>query len=317
MKKIFLAALAVLFCQFVDAQKFELLPFGDMNSWVTREIKESAIIGGDEKKVYAIGPNTTVRGAVPYRASGGSPWASSNVMARVAGITKTSNAVFPEVRSGANRCAKLTTMLENCRAIGIINIDVLVSGSIFLGEMLEPIKSTSDPYSKMDMGIPFTKRPKALRYDYKLTIPSGEMIYAPGFGRKRTIRHADRAEVVVLLQRRWEDAEGNLHAKRVGTGRELLARSTSDWVNGHSLPIYYGDISHQPYYRSYMGLLPADKSYCARNSQGKNVPVIEEGWDSADATPTHLIVLMSSGSGAPYTGAVGTTFCVDNVGLVY
>ncbi len=35
-------------------------------------------------------------------------WASSNVMAKVMGVTKVSNAVFPEERSAGNRCAKLT-----------------------------------------------------------------------------------------------------------------------------------------------------------------------------------------------------------------
>ena len=34
-------------------------------------------------------------------------------------------------------------------AIGIINIDVVVAGTIFLGRMFEPIKSTSNPMSKM------------------------------------------------------------------------------------------------------------------------------------------------------------------------
>ncbi len=31
-----------------------------------------------------------------YKNMGGSPWATSNVMARVAGITKTNTSVFPE-----------------------------------------------------------------------------------------------------------------------------------------------------------------------------------------------------------------------------
>ena len=33
-------------------QKVEILPFGNMDQWVTREIKESGIIGGNTKKVY-------------------------------------------------------------------------------------------------------------------------------------------------------------------------------------------------------------------------------------------------------------------------
>ena len=68
---------------------------------------------------------------------------------------------------------------------------------------------------------------------------------------------------------------------------------------------------------SAMGLLPDKKSYYARNSKGKMVPVHEVGWDSADATPTHMIVMFSAGSGEPYLGTVGLTLWVDNVALAY
>ena len=140
-------------------QKVEPLPFGDFNSWVTREIKESRLIGGDVKKCYAIGPTRTITGDKPYTGTGGSPWATSNVMAKVMGITKVSNKVYPHDRGNGNKCAMLCTGMEHCQAIGIIDIDVVVAGTIFLGRMIEPIKSTSNPYQKMEMGIPFTGRP--------------------------------------------------------------------------------------------------------------------------------------------------------------
>jgi len=44
----------------------------------TREIKESGIIGGNTKKVYAIGPTETIVGAKPYANKGGSPWGTLN-----------------------------------------------------------------------------------------------------------------------------------------------------------------------------------------------------------------------------------------------
>lgn len=298
--------------------KKELIRYGDFNNWVTRNIQESHIIGGHTHQVYAIGPTQTIDGDKPYVNLGSSPWATSNVMAKVCGITKTSNAIFPEQRSPGNLCAKLTTRIENCKAIGIINIDVVVAGTMFLGQMFEPLKSTSDPYSKMEMGVPFTKRPKALVYDYKLFIPAdGTRLYSSGFGSKKTLPGSDKAEVFVYLQRRWEDADGNLYAKRVGTGRELLSKTTPDWVNNHHLVIHYGDISGEDFYRPYMNLLTEEKSYCARNSKGKNVPVKEVGWDSPDATPTHIMVMFSAGSGEPYVGTVGTEFLVDNVSLEY
>lgn len=300
------------------AQTIELIRYGDMEQWVTRNIKESRIIGGKTKQVYAIGPNAVIDGDTPYRGSGNSPWATSNVMAKVSGVTKTSNAVFPDARPGGGRCARLTAHMESCKALGIININVMVAGSMFLGRMIEPIKSTSDPYSKMEMGVPFTKRPKALVYDYELSIPdTNERIYSSGFSRQRTMPGHDNAEVIIYLQRRWEDADGNLYARRVGTGRELLSKSTSGWQNKHRLVVDYGDITGRPGYRSYLGLIPEAKSYYARNSNGKMVPVKEVGWDDAEATPTHIIVMFSAGSGEPYVGTPGLTFRVDNVGLEY
>lgn len=175
------------------ADKIEPIKYGNFDSWVTRNIHESAIIGGDTKQVYEIGPEKVINGSEPYVNLGGSPWATSNVMAKVCGITKTSNAVYPAEHQGHGRCARLTTHLERCKAIGIINIDVLVAGTIFLGRMFEPIKSTKDPYTKMEMGIPFTRRPKALQYDYCLTIPAGNSrLYSSGFGSKKLSRAPTR-----------------------------------------------------------------------------------------------------------------------------
>lgn len=302
----------------LSAQKPELINFGDFNQWVTRNIKESHIIGGNMRQCYAIGPTRTIDGSEPYTDTKGSPWASSNVMARVVGITKVSNALFPEDRAPGDKCARLSTIMEHCKAIGLINIDVVVAATVFLGKMFEPIKDTSDPYEKMEMGIPFTRRPVALVYDYRLTIPAdGVKTYSSGFGRKKTYPGTDKAEVFIILQRRWEDADGNIHAKRVGTGRELFDKSTQGWVNGHRLVVNYGDITGQPYFKPYMGLTPADKSYCALNTKGEVRPVVEEGWDSPDAKPTHLMVMFSAGSGEPYVGTLGTDFYIDNIALEY
>lgn len=313
-----LLALVSTFSAAYAADKVEPIRYGDFDNWITRNIHESALIGGETKQVYAIGPDKTIDGDEPYVNLGGSPWATSNVMAKVCGITKTSNAVYPAAHKGNGRCARLTTRLEHCKAIGLINIDVLVAGTIFLGRMFEPIKSTKDPYTKMEMGIPFTRRPKALQYDYSLTIPAGNSrLYSSGFGSKKIIAGSDKAEVFIILQRRWEDADGNLYAKRVGTGRELLDKSSRGWKTAHRLAVVYGDASKKPGFKSFQGLIPADKSYCACNSKGKIVPVKEVGWDDDGATPTHMMIMFSSGSGEPYIGTVGTDFLIDNVALVY
>ncbi len=298
------------------AEKVVPIKFGDMDHWVTRNIKESAVLGGNTKTVYAIGPTKTINGAKAYVPEGGSPWASSNVYAKVMGVVKTSNAVFPEAR-GAGKCAKLTTILEKAKAIGIINIEVLVSGSIFLGRMIEPITSSKNPYAKLDMGVPFTGRPTALQFDYKLLAPLEDRTQSTGFSAKKTILGRDFAEVYIILQRRWEDSKGNIHAARVGTGRRRLGATTKNWVNGYRIPVWYGDITKHQGYQSYMGLIPKDKSYSARNSKGKMVPVVEEKWDDANATPTHMLVMASSGCGTAFVGTIGMTLWVDNFALVY
>lgn len=312
-------AIAASMLSFVaTAETFTPLRYGDFNNWITRNIPESSIIGGNIKTLYEIGPTQTIDGAKAYANLGGSPWATSNVYARVMHINKGSNAVFPDERSGSDRCAKLTTIIERCKAIGIINIDVLVGGTIFLGKMLEPVSSTSDPYSKMEMGVPFTGRPKALRFDYKVLMPAeNTRVYSSGFGKKKTLQGRDNAEVFIILQRRWEDADGNLFAKRVGTGRERFNASTPGWINGHDLTVNYGDITSMPTYKHYMGLIPEEKSYYARNSKGKMVPVKEVGWDSPNAVPTHILVMASSASGEAYIGTPGLTLWIDNVGLLY
>ena len=317
MKKIALIiAIMAIAATGMKAEKLEPIKFGDFENWVTRVIKESGVIGGNTKKVYEIAPSTTINGAKAYRNMGGSQWATSNAYAKVMGVVKTSNAVFPD-KHGAGRCAKLTTLLEHVKAAGIVNMDVLVSGTIFLGKMLEPVSSTKNPYSKMEMGIPYTKTPKFLQFDYRLVAPAGAPIYSSGFGGKKTLSGRDNAEVFVILQHRWEDSKGNIHAERVGTGRERFGKTTMGWVNKHRIPIWYGDIRKHAGYKPYMGLISKEKSYYARNKKGKMVPVVEEKWAAAGTKPTHVMVMLSSGCGTAYTGTVGMTLWVDNVAFVH
>ncbi len=316
-----ISSLAILFMSVtVDAAALTLekVRYGDMNNWVTRNIKESSVIGGNSKQVYAIAPTRTINGSTPYKNLGGSPWATSNVLAKVSGITKTSNAVYPAVRSGADKCAKLCTQMEHVKVLGIINMDVMVAGSMFLGQMLEPISSTSNPYSKMEMGIPFTKRPIALVFDYKVDMPAtNSRVKSTGFSSKKTLPGHDSAVVFVFLQRRWEDSEGKIHAKRVGTAGEHFGQTTP-WKNKHQLKIKYGDASRQPGYAPYLALRSSkNNAYYARNSKGKMMPVIEEGWDDANAVPTHAVVMFSAGSGEPYVGTEGLTLYIDNVAFGY
>ena len=95
------------------AQEEELIKFADFERWMQRDIKESAIIGGKTISLYEIAPNahwTKENGKqnIAYTNQGGSPWATSNVYARVSGIHKTNACVYRDVH-GSGYCAKLVT----------------------------------------------------------------------------------------------------------------------------------------------------------------------------------------------------------------
>lgn len=311
-----LALAALLGCAALHAQeREELLPFGDMNQWIKREIKESSIIGGAQKEIYAVGPTQTIKGEIPYKPTGGSPWATSNVMAKVVGIVKTNSSVFPERRDGGY-CARLDTHMEGVKVFGVVDITVLAAGSLFLGEVHEPIKSTKNPNGLLLMGVPFTKHPKALRFDYKVRIADREKrIRATGFGRETDVDGKDHAAVVCLLQKRWEDKEGNVYASRVGTFAIQYDKSC-DWQNAATYTILYGDITHNPAYRADLMKLNAYE-YNTVNSRGKSVPIKEVSWAAPDEAPTHIILQFASSHGGAYIGTPGNSLWVDNVKLVY
>ena len=296
-------------------ERFVPFKYGDFNSWVTRHVKESGIIGGDTKTLYEVGPTQSISGNEPYTNKGGSPWGTSNVMAKVSGITKTNVSVFREKRD-AGYCAKLVTHIEKVKVLGLININVLAAGSLYLGDMKEPITGTKEGPQALNWGIPFTGRPKALRYDDKVAVASSpDRIRLTGFSGKSTIKGKDLAVTVLLLQKRHEDAKGNITAKRVGTLVITYDKSTQEWKNGATYEIWYGDIRRRKDYNAeLMGLRSTDY---ARNSHGKSVPVKETGFATAGEKPTHLVLQFSSSHGGAYIGSPGNTFWVDNVGLVY
>lgn len=298
------------------AQEKEVpISFGDMDRWVVREIQESGIIGGNTKFLYEVGPVDTIVGNVAYSNRGGSPWACSNVMAKVAGVVKTNTSVFPE-RRGDGWCARLETRYENVKVLGLVDIEVIAAGSIFLGSVHEPIKGTKNPQSMLQNGVPFTKKPKALRYDYKTkAFPGKDRIRSTGFSRKSRVDGADSIAVILLLQKRWEDKEGNIYAKRVGTMVQRYADSTPGWIDGATYPVLYGNITSRPEYRSYMRI-QVEERYTV-NSKGKSVPIQEIGWAEDGDMPTHMVLQFVSSHGGAYIGTLGTTFWVDNVKLVY
>ena len=289
--------------------------YGDMDNWIVREIHESGIIGGNTKWLYELGPSDTIVGNTAYRNMGGSPWATSNVMAKVAGVVKTNTSVFPEKR-GYGMCARMETRYESVKVFGLVDIEVIAAGSVFLGTVHEPIKGTKNPQAMLQSGVPFSKKPKALRFDYKVkAAPEKNRVRSTGFSRKSTVAGQDSLAVILLLQKRWEDAEGNVYSKRVGTMVQRYTESTPDWVNDATYPILYGNITSKPEYKPYMRI-QVEERYTL-NSKGKSVPIQEVGWAEPGEAPTHMVLQFTSSHGGAYIGSPGNTFWIDNVELIY
>lgn len=289
--------------------------YGDMDNWIVREIHESGIIGENTKWLYELGPSDTIVGNTAFRNMGGSPWATSNVMAKVAGVVKTNTSVFPEKR-GDGMCARMETRYESVKVFGLVDIEVIAAGSVFLGTVHEPIKGTKNPQAMLQSGVPFSKKPKALRFDYKVkAAPEKNRVRSTGFSRKSTVAGQDSLAVILLLQKRWEDAEGNVYSKRVGTMVQRYTESTPDWVNDATYPILYGNITSKPEYKPYMRI-QVEERYTL-NSKGKSVPIQEVGWAEPGEAPTHMVLQFTSSHGGAYIGSPGNTFWIDNVELIY
>ncbi len=307
--------IAVSYGQELTYEREELIPFGDMNSWTTRTIEESGIIGGALKDLYEIAPNQMIKGNNPYHNMGGSPWATSNVYARVAGISKTNCSVFPDFGI-EGRSAKLMTRIEKVKVLGVVNISVIAAGSVFLGSIIEPIRGTGNPQAMLDSGIPFAKSPKAIRYDYKTQLSgASNRLRITGFSPKKEVAGIDMPMMVLLLQKRWEDSAGNIHASRVGTIVVNYTASSDGWQKDATYPIIYGDATLSSQFIPAMAL--GHEQRYALNSRGVSTPILEESWASEGETPTHIVLQFASSHGGAYIGSPGNVMWVDNVRLLY
>lgn len=315
-----ISALTAFLVSFNASAQIKPIPFGNMEHWMVRQVDESGIIGGKTKFLYEVASGDTLRNNTPYVPNlKVSPWATSSVLAVVKGVTKSSCTVFPEYH-GKGRAARLETRIERVKVLGLINISVLATGTIFLGEIAEPVRDTKNPQAKLMMGIPFTERPKSIIYDYKFEqgAENGKRMKMTGFSRVQDIPGVNCAEMCLLLQKRWEGADGKVYAKRVGTAWVRYDKDTKSWVNANEVPIMYGNITKSPDFQLYMGLIEAgeDAPHC-KNSKGDAAPIHEVGWAAPGEKPTHIILRFSSGHGGAYVGSPGAMLHIDNVKLKY
>ena len=272
-------------------ERIEVLPGGDFETWTEKQIKESALIGGQTKTLYKI--------------SG--PWSSSNAHARALGVDKVSVSVTPE-RRGNGFCCRMESTLESVKAIGI-DFKALATGSIYTGKLLDVVglKQSSDPNSAIDMGVPFTGRPSALILDYKALIQDKTAVYAPAKTKVKPVEGHDKGHITLILQHRWEE-NGHVYAYRVGTAEQTIAQTT-EWQNDFRVPVVYGKAGEALHQLS-------NNRHKTHNSRGEMVCIEEVGF-RGDLEPTHLIVQISAGSMPPFTGCPGNVVWCDNIRLAY
>ena len=144
---------------------------------------------------------------------------------------------------------------------------------------------------------------------------AASLLLLTGFSRKTTVAGQDSIAAILLLQKRWEDKDGNIYSKRVGTMVQRYTESSNSWVNDATYPILYGDITKHPEYKPYMRI-QVEERY-ALNSQGKSVPIQEVGWAAEGELPTHIVLQFTSSHGGAYIGSPGNTMWIDNVELIY
>lgn len=291
--------------------------YGKFDQWCVREVKESAIIGGQTKYLYEFygDQDTTFTGKTPYKSPDGYLWRTNNVLAVVAGVVKTNNTIYPEQR-GDGYCARIETHIEEVKALGVVNMDVVCQGAFMVGVLPEPIRDTKSPMAKVFYGVETNVMPKALRFDYKSDV-GHTAVRGTGFSRLKVLDYPDSAEVTFMLQKRWEDEEGRVHALRVATGIERFHESEPEWINGHEVVLKYGDITSDPDYQYFMGLKTnPETAYHALNSRGENVIVEEDGWAEPGTEPNYMILHFISSCGKAFYGGVGNTLWIDNVEIV-
>ena len=291
--------------------------YGKLDRWCVREIKESGIIGGKTKYLYEFygSQDTLYTGKTPYKSPEGYLWRTNNVLAIVAGVVKTNNTVYPEKR-GDGYCARIETHIEEVKALGVVNMDVVCQGAFLVGTLPEPIKDTKSPMAKVLYGVPFNGCPKAVRFDYKADV-GHEVIRGTGFSKLKPLDYPDSAEVTFVLQKRWEDKDGRVHALRVATGIERFCETVPEWVNGHEVELHYGDITAEPFYEYYMGLkTDPEIAYHTLNSRGENVVVEEDGWAEPGTEPNFMMLHFIASCGKAFYGGVGNTLWIDNVEIV-
>ncbi len=290
------------------------LNFSSLDFWYSRKVKESILLSGKTIDLFGVGKVDPGADFYDIKLKDPkSPWGTSNIYSKMV-LDLGNTRAYPEKR-GSGYCCRLETAIRKDNIAGL-KVEVLIAGTLFVGELIEPVRGLKDPLKNVSQGISFTKKPKAVKFDYKYRIGNQRVkaIYSvdPAEG-------TDKAEFCVILQKRWEDQSGNVFATRIGGARQFFTGTASQWINGATFPVSYGDVTHLPEYDAKtMGLIPGVGEVYVKNSQNKMVSLVETNWGKPDDVPTHLIFYFTSSyQGILYQGSPESVFWVDNIEFVY
>lgn len=294
--------------------KLGQLNYSSLDFWYARKVKESSLLSGNTIELFGVGKvdsksdfyDTKLRDTK-------SPWGTTNIYSKMV-LDLGNTRVFPEKRANGY-CCRLETAIRKDNIAGL-KVEVLIAGTLFAGDMIEPVRGLNDPLKNVNQGVPFTNRPKAVKFDYKYKVGNRRVkaVYSidPAVG-------PDKAEFCLILQKRREDKNGNVFATRIGGARQFFTGTVNQWVTGATFPVSYGNITNLPDYDAKtMGLIPGVGEVYVKNSKNKMVPLVETGWGDAGDTPTHLIFYFTSSyQGVQYVGSPESVFWVDNIEFVY
>ena len=311
MRKIFLI-LTFFMSLMVNAQ-LKPIPYGDFETWAVHYILESRAVGGQMAPIYIPAPTDTIVSNKAYTyADPNDMWTTSNGYVDFMGLCKTSLSVTPDPQGDEHGTAcKLEVKQQDVVVLGL-DVHFIMAGTLFMGRTHEPFVPFGDNDLNIEIGVPIEGCPKAVVFDYKAQVsPDSVLIQCKALGKAKYIKGFDCPEVYCILQRRWEDAKGNIYAERVGTVQKLFPETT-DWVNGFVLPIHFGPIENPVRMELFQQWMHQ------RNSKGKNIPIKEVGWAPEGTQPTHICLSFASSClDQGGTGHIGNTFWIDNVGLLY
>ncbi|MBB3700934.1 PCMD domain-containing protein [Flammeovirga yaeyamensis] len=148
----------------------------------------------------------------------------------------------------------------------------------------------SDPAKSAQLGVPYTKRPVSMSFNYKYTPGAIYEQYDGALG--TTIEGVDSCLVYMYLQKREGD-----QILRVGTAAMQNSDTVTEWTK-RTLDVTYGVIENPV--------------------AGFKLREEETGWAAADTNPTHIIVVFTSTSaGDFFRGAIGSTLFVDEISIEY